>query len=71
MTEGRDQSDGSSGFAAMDDDQQRDIARKGGAAAARENQRDEQGRFDGGAGGAEGEPKFGEEFIKRARPPSL
>jgi uncharacterized protein len=35
------------GFAAMDDEQQRRIARKGGQASARSQQRDEQGQFAG------------------------
>ena len=35
------------GFAAMDDEQQRRIARKGGQASARAQQRDAQGQFAG------------------------
>jgi uncharacterized protein len=35
------------GFAAMDDEQQRRIARKGGQASARSQQRDAQGQFAG------------------------
>ena len=35
------------GFAAMDDEQQRRIARKGGQASARSQQRDSQGQFAG------------------------
>ena len=42
------------GFASMDDDQQRQIARKGGQASARAQSRDAQGQFAGsrGTGGA-------------------
>lgn len=35
------------GFAAMDQEKQREIARKGGAASARSQTRDEQGQFGG------------------------
>jgi hypothetical protein len=35
------------GFAGMTDDEQRDIARKGGEASARSQTRDDQGQFDG------------------------
>jgi hypothetical protein len=37
----------SRGFAAMDQEKQREIARKGGAASARSQTRDEQGQFGG------------------------
>ncbi len=61
----RRESDGSNrGFAGMSDDQQREIAQKGGEIAAGENQRDEQGGFDGSTSGGEAEGKFGEAFIK-------
>ena len=42
------------GFAAMDDAQQRRIARKGGQASARVQVRDEQGQFAGTRGGRSG-----------------
>ena len=46
------------GFAAMDDDEQRKIAQKGGEASARQQKRDEQGQFAGtgnsGGGGNRG-----------------
>jgi len=38
------------GFASMDDDQQRQIARKGGQASARAQTRDSQGQFAGSRG---------------------
>lgn len=38
---------GGRGFAAMDDQQQREIARKGGSASAASQGRDERGRFTG------------------------
>jgi general stress protein YciG len=38
---------GGRGFAAMDDRQQREIARKGGSASAASQGRDERGRFTG------------------------
>ncbi len=46
---GRERSQESSGrgFAAMDDRQQREIARKGGSASAAAQGRDERGRFTG------------------------
>jgi uncharacterized protein len=45
----RDRGSGSDdrGFAGMDDEQQREIARKGGEESARVQQRDEQGQFEG------------------------
>jgi hypothetical protein len=38
------------GFAGMDEDQQRDIARKGGEASSASQRRDERGRFEGNGG---------------------
>ncbi len=38
------------GFASMDDDQQRQIAKKGGQASARSQKRDAQGQFAGSTG---------------------
>jgi general stress protein YciG len=43
-----DQGTGDRGFGAMDEQEQREIARKGGEAAASQNERDEQGRFESG-----------------------
>jgi len=40
------------GFAGMDDQQQREIARKGGEASARSQDRDDQGQFTGNQGGS-------------------
>jgi len=40
------------GFAGMDDDQQREIARKGGEASARTQDRDDQGQFTGNDAGS-------------------
>jgi hypothetical protein len=42
------------GFAGMDDDQQREIASKGGEASARSQERDVQGQFAGSKSGGPG-----------------
>jgi uncharacterized protein len=42
------------GFASMDPQKQRQIAKKGGEASARMQRRDEQGQFAGSSGGAAG-----------------
>jgi uncharacterized protein len=42
------------GFAAMNDEEQRRIAQKGGDASSREQKRDEQGQFDGSGGSSRG-----------------
>jgi uncharacterized protein len=45
---------GGRGFAGMNDDEQRRIARKGGQASSGAQQRDEQGRFSGSSGKSSG-----------------
>ena len=42
------------GFASMDPQKQRQIAKKGGEASARMQRRDEQGQFAGSSGGTQG-----------------
>ena len=50
------------GFGSMDDQQQRDIARKGGQTSANEQDRDSQGQFTGstGSGSSMGGPSGGQ-----------
>ncbi|HEV8489425.1 MAG TPA: KGG domain-containing protein [Candidatus Limnocylindrales bacterium] len=60
--QGGNRSSGSSerGFAAMDEEKQREIARKGGEASAEKQQRDDEGQFAGtsGRGGGSSERGF-------------
>jgi len=55
------QTDSGRGFAGMDDDQQREIARQGGEASARSQDRDDQGQFAGSntGSGSSGSSKSG------------
>ena len=57
------------GFAGMTDEEQREIARKGGEASARSQTRDEQGQFDGkrqsGGSGSRGGSSGGSGGSKR------
>jgi general stress protein YciG len=48
------------GFAAMNDQQQREIASKGGKASASEQRRDSQGQFSGTSGRSGGSAKGGQ-----------